>query len=358
MNHRVKFPDNNAITDQAADWLIRLDDDKSLTKQERLQLADWINQSSRHRHELYRLAGVWEKLNVLTDLAMPLNGNKHTPDTPVYRRQRWLPLAGVAAILLVAIFTGNNWLRQDSYEQMNQSYETATGKQLTLPLADSSSVILNTDSKVRIEYSADFRDVYLQQGEAFFSVAKDNSRPFRVFAGNGRIDAVGTAFSVYLKNEGVDVTVTEGVVNLVALESQIISSQADSRGVSRNDNSLRLISLGVGQFASILNKIQPGVVIEFTDVIDLESRDLSRKISWTRGSLIFSGESLADVVAEVSRYTNINIEFSDQSLGEIRVGGVFPAGETEIMFDVLENTFDLEVISKGDNHVLISEKNK
>lgn len=359
MNNSVNFPENNLIKEEAADWLIRLDADQSLSISEREQLSQWVNQSVRHRHELYRLARVWEKMNVLTDLAVPIGELNSRENKPHSGRNTWLPVAAMAVSLLVAVVVGLKWMQPESFEKFNDTYQTATGKQLSLPLADTSSIILNTNSKIRVAYSADFRDVYLERGEAYFTVAKDSSRPFRVFAGDGRIDAVGTAFSVYLKNEGVDVTVTEGVVNLVAIASQIEPDQSDmaSRKDDQNGAQAHMVSLRVGQFGTIFSRSKKALTIEFADVMNLEARDLSRKVAWTKGSLIFSGESLSDVVAEVSRYTDISIEFSDQAIGEIRVGGVFPAGETEIMFDVLENTFDLNVIELDSKRVLISAKN-
>ncbi len=81
-----------------------------------------------------------------------------------------------------------------------------------------------------MDYDEGFRDVHLLQGEAHFSVAHDKNLPFRVFAGAGQIRAVGTAFTVYLKNDSVDVTVTEGSVALAAISSdpEIIPPQDDA----------------------------------------------------------------------------------------------------------------------------------
>ena len=63
------------------------------------------------------------------------------------------------------------------------------------------------------------RNVRIDKGEAWFQVAKDKKRPFVVAAGDVRVRAVGTAFSVRRLEEGADVQVTEGVVEVFRPES-------------------------------------------------------------------------------------------------------------------------------------------
>ena len=71
---------------------------------------------------------------------------------------------------------------------------------------------LNTDSELSVDYSGDNRIIHLSRGEVNFDVAKDPHRPFVVYAGDGLVWAVGTAFNVRLIEDSVDLTVTEGRV--------------------------------------------------------------------------------------------------------------------------------------------------
>lgn len=347
MSNIVEFPDQQIIKDEAAAWLIRLDRDDPLAPDEHQQLVEWANRSPGHRRELHRLAGLWQQSNVLTELSVPLGELSPIKKPKLLNSSKFSLAAGMAATLLLAVVVGLNWPRLDGIEATNGLYVTQVGEQQLIRLADTSTVMMNTDSEIRVEHNGQFRDVFLLKGESHFTVAKDAERPFRVYAAGGRIDAIGTAFSVYLRAGAVDVTVTEGKVNLVTLE-ELVSNPLEK---IQNGAVVTPTKLSAGQFVSLADD-GAGVVST------LEARELSRKTAWTKGSLVFSGESLSEVVAEVGRYTDIKIEFSEASLGKIRVGGVFPVGETDIMFDVLESTFGLEITQAAPRRILISAARK
>lgn len=59
-------------------------------------------------------------------------------------------------------------------------YETAKGAQQQIVLADGSTVTLNTDTKLTVEFSRRERSIRLDQGEAWFTISHDKRRPFTV----------------------------------------------------------------------------------------------------------------------------------------------------------------------------------
>src|SRR5690606_28423958 len=77
---------------------------------------------------------------------------------------------------------------------------------------DGSTVLLDTNSVITVEYRRKQRDVTLRQGQAQFSVASQPSRPFIVHAGRGSVRAVGTEFQVRKIRDTVQVTLLEGIV--------------------------------------------------------------------------------------------------------------------------------------------------
>ncbi len=94
-------------------------------------------------------------------------------------------------------------------------HRPAVGHQLTATLDDGSTIQLNTDTRIELQYSSRERTVRLQRGEAHFAVAPDAERPFVVVAGSGVVRAVGTEFNVYLSDGNqTEVTVTEGIVEI------------------------------------------------------------------------------------------------------------------------------------------------
>ena len=76
----MEFPDQGVLAEEAAEWLIRLDADTPPTRQELQTLGEWLNRSPAHREELEKLAAIWGRLNVLTELAVPLGKSRR--DSP------------------------------------------------------------------------------------------------------------------------------------------------------------------------------------------------------------------------------------------------------------------------------------
>ncbi len=65
-------------------------------------------------------------------------------------------------------------------------------------------------------------------------------------------------------------------------------------------------------------------------------------MSWRQGNLIFRGETLEDAIAEVSRYTPVRFELADERLKDIRIGGLFKAGDVNGLLASLEENFKIE----------------
>jgi len=215
-------------------------------------------------------------------------------------------------------------------------YTTAVGQQKTSVLADGSHVVLNTNSQIKVDYGGGYRNVYLLQGEALFTVAKDAARPFRVYAGTGRIEALGTAFSVYLNGSDVSVAVTEGRVSLASMKES-------------------LGTLDAGQLANIHSSVEAAAEgVSTLETIPLAPEALSQRLAWREGTLMFSGETLEEVARQFSRYTTVSIEIPDPAVRSMRIGGRFPAGETDAMLAALETNFHLRVTRPGHNRVIIS----
>ena len=71
----VEFPDRRIVAEEAAGWLIRLDADTPPSRDELQALGEWLHRSPAHREELERLAALWGRMNVLTELAVPLGSS-------------------------------------------------------------------------------------------------------------------------------------------------------------------------------------------------------------------------------------------------------------------------------------------
>jgi len=367
----VEFPNRGVIAEEAGKWLIRLDGDRPLSAEEQTTLRKWLQRSPLHREELDSLARLWGRMNILTELAVPLGKSPLSSRLGTRRENRQGLLAGmgrlgiamaVVVIGLVTVFS--LWMQPDPVGSSNGLYVTAIGQQQQVTLADGSVVLLNTNSQIRVEYGEHYRDIYLLQGEVNFNVAKNPEQPFRVYAGSGRVQAVGTVFSVYLKNNAVDITVSEGKVALATLSRpgiassgrSVPSAEAQRPGVDSAVYAENLGLLSAGQSISIRGVVEdaPSDMGSLDAIQTIDSAEMNKRLSWQQGLLIFNGDPLEQVVEEISRYTTVSIEITDPAVRAIKIGGQFPVGETDAMLEALEVNFGLRVTRLGDDHVLLA----
>jgi len=367
----LEFPNRSTIAEEAGAWLVRLDGDQPLSAEEQFALREWLQRSALHREELNELAVLWGKVNCLTELAVPLEKSSSTPSNDTEERRRpgyfggLVPLGATATIVVIGFaLLLTLWMRSDPWEAKDGMYATAVGQQKRMILADGSVALLNTNSQIEVEYGENFRDIHLLQGEAYFEVAKNLNQPFRVYAGNGRIQAVGTAFSVLLKVNAVDVTVTEGKVALASLVNTKVTLPEPSGtppGQTRPDTNNRLIATELGLLSagqSITIREAAGAEASKASIVDeieiVDQQEMSKRQSWQRGIITFAGDPLEKVVEEISRYTTVRIEITDPAVRAIKIGGQFPVGETDAMLNALEANFGLRVTRVAEDHVLLA----
>ena len=364
------FPDRNNIAEEAGKWLVRLDGDTQLTKDEINQLRDWLNRSPLHREQLGNLLIFYNKMNVLTELSVPMGNplsDKSKPSavppkgssrfgTLFGQKALGLVMAVLAVSVVILLFLSN---QHDSNLRHSGLYATAIGEQTSVELPDGSVMQLNTNSQVNVKYDHGARNIKLIRGEAYFKVSRDPQRPFSVYAGKGRLEAIGTEFSVRLIENNIDVTVAEGRVMLVALEepagNEIMPEAVDA--IPENYNETTLGILDAGQSTTIRAVITsednaPEKSIELVQEMDEE--EVYQRLSWRDGLLIFHGDPLEDVIREISRYSRVTIEILDPGLKTIRIGGQFRVGDVEAMLASLETNFKVRIIRLRNNHIQIA----
>jgi transmembrane sensor len=204
-------------------------------------------------------------------------------------------------------------------------FGTALGEVRKVPLDDGSVAAINTESRVQVEMKPQIRRVTLAKGEVWFKVAKDARRPFVVEAGEVRVRAVGTAFSVRRRDNGADVLVTEGVVAtwVVGHEDREIRVSAGSRAFVSED--------------------QPPQAVEAKAEID-------NALAWRDGQVALYGETLADAAAEFNRYNARKIVIPDPRLASEKVVGQFRTDDPEAFAQAAASTLGARVVA--DNSTL------
>ena len=372
------------IEDQAAAFLARRDSG-NWTQVDQAELEQWLTESTARRVGFLRLEGVWDEARRLRAFsaglapgAVPPPGEwRHTPffdsessprlrdgvpasSLPVqavsnqnsgWPRKR-MGLVAFAATILCALAVGAYFTSAPRGDR----YITPIGGIASVPLADGSHLTLNTATRVRVELTPQERHIRLDDGEAFFQVAKDPTRPFVVEVGNKRVVAVGTEFSVRRTGDDMRVVVTEGKV-------RVESGSADGAAGSSHLASLRGRQGVAGASTEMAQGRRPGEVFltpgsvasAGDDGVVVEQKPLSEAeddLTWRHGYLTFHDASLADAVAEFNRYNTHKIAIQDPAVAAIRISGSFRALNYEAFVRVLGDGFAIHARSTDDTTTL------
>jgi transmembrane sensor len=354
----LAFPDMAALDAEAAAWVARFDaGDVSAKDQAAFQA--WLSRSALHREAIAEYGSFWSEFDKLGQLTGSIGAEREVGTqarrSAVFAGTKvWL--AACAASILVMVAVGGAILQEDrpSTQQasaqkafaprpsaprpsVRQSYVTALGAQKKFALADGSLVTLNTNSRIDVVLLGDRRDVHLVRGEAYFDVVHDKARPFTVYANRYVVRDIGTAFAVHLREKNlVNVRVTKGSVEISAPTAEgAVSDGAKSLGV-----------IGAGQDVLFGQKIERAEVVS--------EAELGRKLAWRQGQLIYSGQPLVEVLADIGRYSDIEIELADPALRNLPVGGAFNVDQTEAIFAALQNNFGVHAEWIDARHVRLT----
>lgn len=274
----------------AAGWVARMDGEWSDADERALEA--WLALDSRHGGALLQAQAAW----IALDDPIDSHGVSARAGGKISRRT--MMVSGMTA-LTASVAGGLFWM------QAATTYQTELGEIRRMPLADGSTATINSASELRIRLGRHQRDVRLASGEAWFRVAKDPSRPFVVQAGNVFARAVGTAFSVRIRATGIDVLVTEGIVEAwsAAAGEGRLRLTAGERAFIGNDASIRLAPAS------------PSAV--------------DRALAWRDGDIDLDGETLADAIDDFNRYNRRKLVIADPRLTAEKLDGTFRTDDPE-----------------------------
>jgi transmembrane sensor len=215
------------------------------------------------------------------------------------------------------------------------TYRTAIGERLTFTLPDGSVATLNTNSVLKVDYRRGERRVRLLHGQALFQVAKNPNLPFRVYAGDRRITALGTLFDVRLEGREVKVALIEGSVRVAQIATPATAEKPPEQVV-----------------------MTAGEVLTAAPAAPMrvKSADTEQAASWRSGVVVFEDRPLVEAVREINRYTTRPLSVGDSAAG-YRVSGVFKTGEPERFAAAMTEIFPLEADRADDGSVTLRQRN-
>lgn len=247
-------------------------------------------------------------------------------------RGRW---GWAAAACLVLAMAGGGAILEFRLQPVD--YETEIGGRRVVALPDGSHVSMDSDSAMEVRFTETERAITLTRGRARFDVAHDTSRPFTVTADHETVVAVGTSFDVEKLGSTVLVTLLQGQVVVKQDEGAL-----PIRAIARSKPS---VSLTPGQQLVAARHTIPTVA----------SADLQVAAAWEAGHLVFHDEPLGSVVERVNRYTEHPVTV-DPSAADIRISGVFNAGDVGSFVSAITGYFPVQATTTGSGKILLQHR--
>ena len=296
------------LSDEAIDWLVRLNSG-SAGEDDRAAFALWRAQSDAHEAAAAEAETIWHGIGIAGD------EQRATERRTARRRQTR------RAVLGGGLVAAGGWAALRSGligPGLFADHVTGTAERRTVTLADGSLVRMNAETALSVDLGPAERRLVLYRGQAIFEVAHDAARPFFVEAAGGRTRAIGTAFDIDIRPDGVVVTVLEGVV-----------------GISSSDDPAETVTASANHRVRYAGGRAAGVPVPV---------DADTATAWRRGKLIFDSRPLGEVVTEIDRQLDGRIVIANRHLASLEVTGVFDLDNPQAVLDAIDRSLPVEVI--------------
>jgi transmembrane sensor len=296
---------SHASLEQAAQWYVRLQDAAGPQEQQRWQA--WVAQNPEH-------LAAWQYVERVSQRFAPLLEQPHGASRALRssRRQTLKTLLVLCAGSTLAWGTWRNTALPRLVGGWSADYATSSGETRDALLADGSHVWLNALSALDVRFDAVQRLLHLRFGEVLIDTAKDPHRPFLVDTDHGRMQALGTRFSVLHGDAHTQLNVFEGRVQVTTVSQQV-------------------------------RIIEAGQQVSFSrDGLHPTSPASQAREAWSRGVLLADNLPLGQLVAELNRYRPGHLG-CDPAVAQLPVMGSFPLTDSDHALHLLQAALPIRV---------------
>ncbi len=272
--------------------------------------------------------------------------NWDEPEKKVRRMSmRWVA-AAAAAVLLLAALAGWWWMpRESASPAVAEELRAAKGTRTRVTLPDGSVVWLNADS--RLVYNDDFnqtrREVQLE-GEAFFDVMKNSSKPFIIRTANMKVRVLGTTFNIraYPGESTAETALIKGSVE--------VSREGAAPVILKPHE--KLVLFLDEQEQSTTTKEQRDFVVRKLQVTEYDEEPL--ETAWVDNKLVFRDEAFSTLATRLERWYGVQITLGDAAVRDLRFTGRFEKETIEQVLKALQITAEFKYSVNGRN-IIISQ---
>ena len=304
---------SDSIDAQAASWFARNGNEAS--RADRKAFAAWQAVPA-HARAYAEFEQLWADLAQLQQLNKPMPLPQREPSL-------WRPALAVAAALLCAVLATPLGAPRELYH--TQIATQAKGMRM-LNLPDGSTLYVNANTRIRVDFNAHQRILHLDKGQLYIEVAADKERPLYVQAGESNVRVVGTGFDVRRGQQQLVVSVAHGQV---AFEP---------------DGKSPVTLLGTRQRAAY--NYAKGTLQQQT----LSAEEVA---DWRSGHLSFRNRELAGLIDELSLYRPQQPLQVNKAVAQLKVSGNLDVNDPDALLSALPALLPVKTVVSADGIVRI-----
>ncbi|MCS4246546.1 FecR domain-containing protein [Pseudomonas sp. BIGb0164] len=304
---------SDSIDAQAASWFARNRNEAG--RADRKAFAAWQAEPA-HARAYAEFEQLWADLAQLQQLNKPVALPKRKPSV-------WRPALAVAAALVCAVMAS----AIDAPRALYHSQVAAHAKGMrTLNLPDGSTLYVNANTRVRIDFTAHQRIVHLDKGQVYIEVAADKERPLYVQAGEANVRVVGTGFDVRRSQQQLVVSVAHGQV----------AFEPDPKSP-----------------VSLLGAQQRATYSYAKGTLQQQSLNAEEVADWRSGHLTFRNRELASLIDELSLYRPQAPLQVSRAVAQLKVSGNLDVNDPDALLNALPALLPVKTVPSADGIVRI-----
>lgn len=308
--------DANSIDAQAASWFARHRDAPGQPPDKAFEA--W-RATPEHARAYAEFAALWADLAQLRQLNQPV--------LPAARRKSlWRPALSTALALLFALPSTNVGAPNTPYRHQVVAHAQGTR---TLKLPDGSTLYINANTRLRINFRAQQRDIYLDQGQLYLEAAADKERPLWVHAGNARVRVEGSGFDVRRGQRQLVVSVAHGQV---AFEPEGDPSSA------------------------ILLEARQRAIFDYHKGAQQQLLSNEEIAEWRGGHLTFRNRELGSLIDELNLYRSKPVQLAEGPLAHFKVSASLDVTDPDALLNALPALIPVKTVVLDDGQVRIESR--
>ena len=305
----------------------------NVTEDQVRELEEWVAARPENKHVFMEMKQAWMLTGMsknTTDVNIEaawrgvsnqvFDQDNVVPLTSTFNRRRWMSIAASMVLLATASFLIYQFIADQPTH-----YLAAANQSEEILLADGSQVVLNRSSSLR--YGTDKKDNQRQvelQGDAYFNVARDESRPFIINTDDVEIQVLGTSFYV-------DARSAQDQVHVI-VESGKVAVRTDS-----------MEHILVAGEKAVFNKKN----LKLEKLINEDGNFNSIKTN----TLVFEKSPLSTVIHDLNRQYNVNIQLASKQLSSCELTSTFQDKSLPAILEIIKSSLGIN-IRQSQNQIL------